>query len=427
MAAPLGAGGRQLLQRLNPGTTKHFTRGTHRIREPAATLAAVHPLLPAAGITRLADITGLDRIGIPVVVGVRPNARVLSQSAGKGITLELARVSAAMEGIELFHAEAAQPASVTAAYAELSRQHTLIPIDQLPLSRHAVFSPTGREVWTFGRDLLHARHPVGVPLECVVLPMRSARPASLFSFQTTSNGLASGNSYIEALVVALLELIERDAIAASRGAAEWFGVRLPRVGLEGTRQWPLVRELLERIESAGLRVLVYDCSIDTRVPVFLALLYDAGERQIGVAEGGGAHLDPELALVRALTEAIQARGVGIAGARDDRFGRDLARIRLTDSHRRVAMLEAQPCTVDVHAFSSEAAPSFTRDMELLLDRLARVGIQQAIAFDLTLPDFGDALSVVRVVVPGLDGPGMVRDRPSPRAAKLARLRTEATS
>ena len=57
------------------------------------------------GITRLGDITGLDYIGIPVVVAVRPNSRSVSVSQGKGLDLHQATASALMEAIEGFHAE----------------------------------------------------------------------------------------------------------------------------------------------------------------------------------------------------------------------------------------------------------------------------------------------------------------------------------
>ena len=46
------------------------------------------------GITRLADVTGLDNIGIPVFQAIRPNARSLSVSQGKGVSLEAAQASA---------------------------------------------------------------------------------------------------------------------------------------------------------------------------------------------------------------------------------------------------------------------------------------------------------------------------------------------
>ena len=279
VAAGVG-GGRQLLRGISSGPgRKVVTRGTHRVRQPAEMLAAVRPLLAPAGITRLANITGLDRIGIPVYVGARPNARILSQSAGKGITLELAELSAAMEGIELFHAEVAEPDSVTQSYAELAREHAMVDLDRLPLSRHSLFSPSNAEEWTFGWDLIQSQQ-VGVPLDCVVLPVRTANPSRLFSFQSTSNGVASGCELVEALAVGLLEVIERDAVAASKGAAEWFGTPTPRVDLATVGDYPLVRELLGRFENAGVRALVYDCTFDTRIPVFLTLLYDLRERRV---------------------------------------------------------------------------------------------------------------------------------------------------
>jgi ribosomal protein S12 methylthiotransferase accessory factor len=382
-------------------------------------LASVRPLLGRAGITRLANVTGLDRTGIPVVVGVRPNARILSQSAGKGLTLELAMVSAAMEGIELFHAEVVQPPELYQPYADLATRHAVIPLHQLPLTRHAIFSPLVPERWTFGWDLIQSR-TVWVPLDLVVLPVRSERGSALFSFQATSNGLASGAAFVEALTAGLLEVIERDAIACRRVAAESFGRPMPRVRLETATHFPLVQELLERIERADVRALVYDCTVDTHVPVYWAILYEATERRVGLAEGGGAHLDPEIALLRALTEAAQARVVAIGGARDDRFGRDLGRGQLTDSRQRILDLEAQPPSVDLRERRSPAATSFEADLEHLLARLASAGLEQTVVVDLTLPEFRDVLSVVRVIVPGLDGPGFEQGHPSPRATAFAR-------
>jgi len=363
-------------------------------------LASVRPLLPLAGVTRLANITGLDHLGIPVVVSVRPNGRTLSQAAGKGLTLEQALLSAAMESIELYHAEVASPPHVLQPYVELARHHAVIPLEHLPLSPHSVFSPLTPERWTFGSDLMQAQS-VAVPLDMVILPRRTERvtDSSLFSFQTTSNGLASGSALAEALAVGLLEVIERDAIAS------WLGRAMPRVRLDSAQACPLVRELLEQLWRAGIQALVYDCTADTDVPVYRAVLYEPAARRVGLAEGWGAHLDPELALVRALTEAAQSRAVAIAGARDDRFGRDVARLRLTDSPSRIADLEAQPATVDLRERPSEAGATYADEMPILLAKLHRIGVTQAIAVDLTLPTFRDVLSVVRVIVPMLDGPG----------------------
>src|SRR5438270_10686599 len=84
---------------------KRFKAGTHRTVDPAETVARVRELMPLMGITRIANVTGLDFIGIPVVMVVRPNARSLAVSQGKGIDLPAAQASGLMESVEAFHAE----------------------------------------------------------------------------------------------------------------------------------------------------------------------------------------------------------------------------------------------------------------------------------------------------------------------------------
>ena len=82
-----------------------YSSGSSRAIEPTTLLSGVTPLLASAGITRLANITGLDRIGIPTFSAIRPGASTLSVSAGKGVTVDDARASAAMEALEFFSAE----------------------------------------------------------------------------------------------------------------------------------------------------------------------------------------------------------------------------------------------------------------------------------------------------------------------------------
>ena len=86
---------------------------------------------------------------------------------------------------------------------------------------------------------------------------------------------------------------------------------------------------------------------------------------------------------------------------------------------RIEALESQACSVDLRKCASTAAPTFSEDVACILDRLVHAGFEQAIVLDLTLPEFRETLSVVRVIVPGMDGPGVVRDGPSPRARKRA--------
>src|SRR5690242_3809749 len=61
-------------------TVPAYRFGTRRAVSPTETLRRIRPLLRPAGITRLADVTGLDWIGIPVYQAIRPNSRTLSAS-----------------------------------------------------------------------------------------------------------------------------------------------------------------------------------------------------------------------------------------------------------------------------------------------------------------------------------------------------------
>jgi ribosomal protein S12 methylthiotransferase accessory factor len=323
-----------------------------------------------------------------------------------------------MEGIELFHAESTTLPTRFEPYAAIAERHPVLPLEHLPLTRHSLFSPRIPERWTFGWDLIQQQR-VAVPVDLVALGGRTQDPTHLFSFYSSSHGLACGATLVEAIVVGLLEVIEHDAVACWRVAADRFGQSIPRVRLETATGFPLVVRILDQLERARLRPIVYDCSVDTEVPVYWALLYDTTTRSVGVAEGSGAHVDPEVALVRALTEAAQARAVAIAGARDDCFGRDLMRIRLTDSRRRTELLESQPPTVDLRVRRSVASPAFGTDLEYLLGRLIQIGVTNVVAVELTQSEYRGVLSAVRVIVPMLAGPGFEDGHPSPRAEAFA--------
>ncbi|MEI8003584.1 MAG: methanogenesis marker 1 protein, partial [Methanothrix sp.] len=73
---------------------KKYKDDTHRALPPEETLRRAEAKLPAAGITRVADITNLDRIGIPVFSSIRPMADrgAISVYNGKGATPTEAKV-----------------------------------------------------------------------------------------------------------------------------------------------------------------------------------------------------------------------------------------------------------------------------------------------------------------------------------------------
>jgi YcaO-like protein with predicted kinase domain len=379
--------------------TKAFLSGTHRTVSPDETLERIRPYFAAAGLTRLANITGLDRIGVPVVLAVRPNGRVLSVAAGKGLTLAAASVSAAMEAIEIYHAENVRLEVLFRSYETLLAEQATTPIEALPRARYGSFNPQLTERWVLGWDLMTQRE-VAAPLALVALAAEPGPPFAWWAFRGGSNGLASGNHFLEALCAGLYEVIERDALGCHMTAWEQLGHALPRLRLE-TIAFPLVQDLLARLRAAEVKPVLFDCTIDTSVPVYLAYVYDGAQRHIGISRGSGAHLDPEVAMLRALTEAIQSRAVYIAGSRDDMLRRGLTALQVHDDRRAIQYMESVPPTVDAGGLVSQAMPVFEADVHILLRKLRLAGLDRVVVFDLTHPGFD--ISVVRVTVPGLEG------------------------
>ncbi|MBI5185991.1 MAG: hypothetical protein HZA01_09745 [Nitrospinae bacterium] len=99
------------------------------------------PIAKRCGVTRLADITGLDRIGVPVTAVIRPNSLTLATASGKGLTKATAKVSGIMEPIELYHAENVILPSFLETYNRLPGGIAKIELPLLPLKKNSLFNP----------------------------------------------------------------------------------------------------------------------------------------------------------------------------------------------------------------------------------------------------------------------------------------------
>lgn len=356
--------------------------GTHRAATLAQTWKRFASAARRAGITRLADITGLDTLGIPVFAAIRPMGRSLSTQQGKGLTPEAARISALMESLETFTAEQARP-TVRGSYRALAKKRRVVDVRKLPRPRGRLDLDAAWP-WIEGWDLV-ANEPVLVPLESVTLDTTFSRPPV---FDISSNGLASGNVLVEAIVHGLCEVLERDA------EARWRRTGSDRRIVLDTIDDPSCRALIERVTRTGSRVFVWDLGGD--IPAIgCAIVEDPREvawRPLGVYQGFGAHLTPEVAIARALTEAAQTRLTYIAGGRDDFFPFDYE--RATDPEMVLAMWERRSGeAVDAHDLPRLATRGLGEDLEVLCGLCESV-----IAVDLTLPELG--VPVAKVIVPG---------------------------
>lgn len=381
---------------LRGSTHKSLRDGTHRMRAPATTMQEFGGSRERLGITRLADVTGLDRIGIPVFMAVRPASRSISVSQGKGLTREAARVSAFMEAVEGWHAERVEAPLRYDSWASLKRHSRALDITRLPLCRGARLRPSTPLLWVKGFDLI-AAEPVWVPFECVsTYFVEPARAGGIFL--ASSNGLASGNHLLEAIVHGLCELIERDASAiwTARGGVQRATDRLNAKTLPGTPA-----ALLARMSDADVLPSVWEMTTDTGVPAFYCQIVDDPEAPRwalrGISAGQGCHLDPEVALVRAITEAAQSRLTRISGARDDMF--DYSAHGHPDDIRAAAEL-AQHHEGRPFERADLSTETFEDDIALLLAAVVRAGVDSVAVIDLGRPEIG--IPVVRVVAPGLE-------------------------
>ncbi len=394
---------------------KQFFRGTHRMRPPQETLADYGRFMPRMGITRLANVTGLDRIGLPVCVAVRPDSRALCTSQGKGETLEAAKVSALMESIECWHGERIALPLRMATYRELAAESAVAAIAQLPLRADADWSDDRPIAWVCGDDLMQ-QAPCWLPLD-VVSTSFVEWPGQRPLFLKSTNGLASGNHPLEAVVHALFEVIERDALTLWSLQPE-SRQRAGHVD-PATVDDPHLVEVFRTLHDKGIAMLLEDVTSDLGVPTFSCTLVDDPAsphwRAAPKIVGHGSHLQPVVALSRAVHEAIQSRVTVIAGSRDDLFPRDYRNASGREDHARIVALGAQAC----RPFRQPAAaplPTFEADLQTLLDALRACGIERVVAVDLRRADVG--IPVVKVVVPGLEPVRTSWWRPGARARQL---------
>jgi ribosomal protein S12 methylthiotransferase accessory factor len=380
---------------------KGYTAGTHREVPPEKTLELVSRVKENAGITRVAEITGLDRIGIPIFTSIRPMASqgAVTVYTGKGCSQEEAEVSAVMEGIERFSAEPRGFRLVRGSYRDLSREREVLDPNLLILPRK--YQHSEEIEWVEGYSLTR-EVTILVPAEAVFHPY--SRHNQLF--RTNTNGLAVGNALEEAIVHGLMEVIERDAWSLFEAG------RLQGRGLELSGcSSPMVRSMLEKLAKAGIGVYAKDITSDIGIPTVAVAIDDELTKDPALLSlGVGTHLVAEIAALRALTEAIQSRLTTIHGTREDTVKAEFARRIGYERMKRINRRWFSPCPqmVSLEELRSFSGKDFLEDIRYTLDRLVSAGLREVIVVDLTRGETG--IPAVRVIVPGLEVYALDKER-----------------
>lgn len=367
--------------------------GGHRAVLPEATYASYeHLVSPLTGIVhdvrRAPGDSGslnvfVARHNFPAGTQTRPG-----RSLGKGVTAAQAQTGALCEALErycgifrgdeprlraAFHdlGDAVHPNACLGIserqYRERNQWNAAVP---RPLWIPEPFDEQRETDWAPAWSLTHERKRHVAAALCYY----GYRAEGNDFAHADSNGAAAGTCLEDAVLQGLLELIERDA------AGIWWYGRIRRPAVVPDTAW--FRAMTREHAARGRRLWLLDLTTDLGIPVCAAVSIGAAAESAHI--GFGAHLDPAIAVTRAVTEANQFLAVrGKSG---------VAHNELTDW-----------TFLEPHG-SSDLSTVLMPSDDLKGDALACVDILrhhelEAIVLDQTREEIG--LPVVKVIVPGL--------------------------
>jgi ribosomal protein S12 methylthiotransferase accessory factor len=214
-----------------------------------------------------------------------------------------------------------------------------------------------------------------------------------------SNGNAAGNSFEEAVVQGFLELVERDSVAL------WWYNRVARPGVDlASFGEPYLDRLQSFLGKHGREYWAIDLTADLGIPVFASISRCVKRPQEQIVLGFGAHLDPKIALLRAVTEMNQMLSSPLLSGEE--VGATSQGIDPETGHwLKSATVANQPYlrptagrAADSASYPCAGTDDLTADIRACQSRVEAVGLEMLV-LDQTRPEIG--LPVVKVIVPGL--------------------------
>jgi len=401
-----------------------------RVKSVEETLSTVFPVSSNIGITRLADITDMDILGIPNFSAVLPGTEdYIWVYSGKGSTRLEAKASALMESVERYCSlpSSNQKKMIQGSYKDVSKvSKTLHPSNVV---EPMLFEYDEEMIMDFlpGYDLIN-NEQILVPTPLGLFRYSPKPPAvNPFAYHHT-NGLASGNVLEEAICHSLCEVIERDATSlaelnasalpynALRTMTKYLsdnGVEIDPIDstefVDDDSKFPDVdisninfkpaSNLVKKFNDAKIPLIIKDITSPIGIPTFNASSIEWISEDYGyLAEGHGTHPDARIALLRAITEVSQTRAANIQGARDDL--RKISYGNSNSDEKKTWQFMKSKNSIQFSEIKSYVNDDILDDIKLILSRLNSNGLTKAIVVDLTNPQI--MIPVVRTIVPGLE-------------------------
>ena len=358
-------------------------------------LSVIRPWAEAGHISRLAQSTSVDRLGIPNYYATRPASlhKDTIIAGGKGVTDRAAILSALFEAFERWAAECLTAPQLLACKNDLQ-----VAMPAVPLAAPRCLPGNVPIPWVAGIDLL-SLEPCLLPLQRTIFPMPPGTPW-VAGLGCDTTGLASGTNATEAICSGLLELIERDVTSQM--------TLQTAMAIDASTLPSVAADLVKRFDQAGVEVRVSRLESPTGVPVFHAFSRDDHLRLSQFfCSGAGAHPQREVALTRALTEVAQSRSGYITTIRDDvsAMAESLTAVPYEVRRAELARWFQPERTIAFDVIPTEAPhPTFQTMLRNLLNRIA-LGVSDAIVAWVPL-HFERALHACRVYCPQLRNPSI---------------------
>ena len=367
------------------------------MRSPEETRGIVEPIMDQIGVTGVIDITSCDRLGIPCFAANRitPVPGSFRFHPGKGLDPVQARVSAMVDAVEKFSAERYGQPMELAGFDELGAFRAVDPEDLFPTRK-----PNDDEKlqWVAGYDLLY-NEEVLVPANAVFHPYNAGGMAPPI-FKSDPHGLAAGNVIEEAILHAILEVIETDALSCADRERS-MGTRL-KVDSAGP-----VRDLLDIYSDAGIDIHLWLLEGRTSIPTIAAAADDTVARDPGLLLlGSSCHPNPVIACLQALTEVARNRAARLYKGE---FHPERELILQKAGYERMKRINkdwfSRAGWIDLSDLPDKSTSRIDEDIRLVTEEL-RPHVDRICVCDLSRTIF----PVVRVVIPGLEVSHLDKER-----------------
>jgi ribosomal protein S12 methylthiotransferase accessory factor len=404
--------------------------GTSRVNPVEKTLEDISEISKKIGLTRIADITYMDKLYIPNYSCVLPGTEdYIWVYSGKGPTKKHAKVSAIMESIERY---SSLPTNyygkfISGTFNKLKQSYNILHPEEVVEPLTFDFHNNMVMDYVKGYDIINQEN-ILIPAALALFRYTPNSPSlNPFAFHHT-NGLASGNVFEEAVCHALCEVIERDAISLAqlRASAIPFhilnniyhnfqrhGYNINPISKEqfiddnsifpdvkiSQEDFHQVTKLINTFKKFNIRLIIKDITTDIKIPTFNVACVEWISHDYGyLAEGHGTHPDKRIALLRAITEVSQTRAANIQGARDD-----LRKIHYNDNNtddKNAWQFMASEKTINFSDIITYLNEDILDDINLIIKFFKIVGLKKAIIVNLTNPKI--KIPVVRAIVPSLE-------------------------